>query len=78
MCNGREATCSFTLVASTTYGFTNYTLSGLTIGNYYQLKVSALNIVGYGVLSQSITFVAANVPNRPNAPIKVTQWSNST
>ena len=48
---------------------TSFTSSGLTPGNVYQYRVSALNRVGEGSVSPySIKIKAANVPGRPQTP----------
>lgn len=63
MCEGSEPTCSFHVIASSTGGLTNYEVSGLTKGTYYQFKIFAENIVGQGPDSPATKIVAANVPN---------------
>ena len=63
---------------SSTSGLTNYELTGLTKGTYYQFKVLAENVVGQGADSPSATIVAANVPNQMLAPVNVPELTSRT
>ena len=69
MCLGTSPTCTFSTIAVTTDGATQLTLKGLSKGTNYQFSVLAYNSIGYSAASPSVTVVAANVPNSPNAPV---------
>jgi hypothetical protein len=69
MCVGLAADCSFSIIASTTVGATQLTLSSLTKGTNYQFKVHAHNVIGYGADSDPLAMVAADKPRTPDAPI---------
>jgi hypothetical protein len=57
---------------------TSYTTTGLTPGNVYQYRVSALNRVGEGDFSPySIQIKAATIPSRPGTPHYVSSTSAS-
>ena len=68
MCVGLNLDCSFSIIASTTAGATQLTLSGLTKGSSYQFKVNAHNLIGYGTSSEVLAMVAADKPRTPAAP----------
>ena len=57
------------MIAVTTNGATQLTMTGLSKGTNYQFAVLALNSIGYSAASPSVTVVAANVPNTPSAPL---------
>lgn len=57
---------------------TSFTQTGLTPGNVYQYRVSAINRVGEGALSPySIKIMAANVPSRPGTPWYISSTSTT-
>lgn len=64
------------MLASSTNGQTLYTATGLTKGLIYQFKVLAHNGIGYGAESLSLSAVAADTPNQPNAPLNVELVTN--
>lgn len=46
----------------------SYTITGLTPGNTYNIKVEAHNAIGFSVASQPFAIIAATSPSTPNAP----------
>ena len=57
---------------------TSYMAIGLTSGNRYQFRASAINRVGEGAKSSfSAVLIAATVPSRPDAPTFVSATLNS-
>lgn len=52
---------------------TSYTATGLTQGLVYTFKVEARNIYGYSVFSNTVSILAAQVPDQPLAP--ATTWN---
>jgi hypothetical protein len=58
----------FTLLASSTYGQTQYVASGLVTGIYYQFKVAAVNTIGESDQSVAIILLAAQAPDTPGVP----------
>ena len=78
VCVGQDPGCSFSVSTSSTGGLTNYELSGLTKGTYYQFKVHAINVVGPGPDSPTVTIVAANVPNTMLAPTRIAAQTSRT
>jgi hypothetical protein len=64
-----QATDSFEKIAETTYGQTNLiktlTVDGSDAGKSYYFRVSALNSLGEGELSDPYLVVAATVPDAP-------------
>ena len=43
----------------------------LTAGDPFQFSVKAVNVVGLGAASDTVTFIAASLPSTPDAPYKV-------
>jgi hypothetical protein len=55
----------------------NYTTKVvLTIGATYQFRVEARNTVGFSSQSSILTILAAQVPDKPAAPITISLNSN--
>ena len=63
---------TFTILAT---GVTSlsYTITSLSQGLTYQLKVEARNAYGFSVYSNSVSILTAQVPSQPVAP--TTTWS---
>lgn len=59
-----------------TTAYTGETISGLTPGNTYRFKVTAVNAFGEGPLSTEILVVTALKPSQPDAPTVSTSGSN--
>lgn len=78
MCLGSSPTCSFATIAVTTNGLTQLALTGLSRGSYYQFKVLAHNGIGYGSESGVLLAVAADVPNKPDAPVNDVSVTSGT
>ena len=57
---------------SSTGGATTFTVSSLVMGDYYEFRVRARNEVGLSLNSVKATYLAAQVPQAPNTPFKVT------
>lgn len=53
------------------------TTADLTDGAIYRFKVVALNAVGPGTVSDSVSIIAATVPDAPAAPTLLSQSSTS-
>ena len=47
---------------------TAITLENLSMGRPYQFRVTALNRIGYGTVSETVIIYAASVPDPPAAP----------
>jgi len=68
----RETDSSYlTFVLSTGNQKNHRVISGLQTGVRYDFKVQAKNDVGLCSFSPSSRFMAASVPSKPNAPVKV-------
>jgi hypothetical protein len=64
-----RGTSTFSLLAFTVGPDTNFVInSGLTTGLFYQFKVMAVNAVGESELSDSFSYIAADVPGKPGTP----------
>ena len=50
----------------------NYNATSLTKGSTYQFKVEARNMYGFSVSSNTVSILAAQVPDQPTAP--TTTW----
>lgn len=42
-----------------------YTMIGLVPGTYYDFAVKSKNIIGYSVMSETVTILAAQIPDVP-------------
>jgi hypothetical protein len=51
--------------------FTYMQTSTLVVGNFYGFQVSAVNAIGEGTKSGSLSVIAAQVPSTPNSPTKL-------
>lgn len=61
-----------------TLGYETYTVNSavstaFTGGNTYAFQVSSVNVIGEGVVSSSVSVIAADVPTAPAAPTLVLQ-----
>jgi len=65
---------SFYIVIADQLTELTYTAISLTQGTIYYFKVQAQNSEGYGDFSNEISALAAQPPDKPNAPATV--WSN--
>jgi hypothetical protein len=50
---------------------TAYTMTSVTTGIWYVFKVQTRNAEGYGAYSSTVTILAAQEPDQPNAPSTV-------
>lgn len=55
---------------------TSYIYTPLTQGTTYSFKVDARNSVGYSAESNTVSILAAQVPDQPSAPITVIEDTN--
>lgn len=61
------------ILLGTSSGFLSYTATSVTPGISYSFKVTAINDVGEGPLSDPVTIIAATVPDSPTIPTLVSQ-----
>ena len=55
---------------------TSFTVTGLTTGVTYKLKVQARNAFGLGDFSAEVFILAAQIPDVPSAPsTSIDQWN---
>ena len=60
-----------------TYTLTN-TTDGITAGSIYTFKYIAFNVKGFSAFSNEVRFAAAQLPAKPNPPVKVLGSSTNT
>ena len=48
---------------------TSYLVTGLSVGDSYKFKVKARNAFGYSEFSEVVEILAAQVPDKPDAPV---------
>ena len=63
---------NFVVIASGVTSF-NYNATSLTEGSTYQFKVEARNVYGLSAFSNTVSILAAQVPNKP-FPAPTTTW----
>lgn len=74
-----KATGSYTATIKTTSNSpTSYTVTGLTVGETYKFKVLASNVRFDSLYSNEVTELAAQMPDRPNAPTTYIKDTNKT
>jgi hypothetical protein len=64
-------------IGTTPYQTLSFTKSGLTAGLYYKFAVSAINDLGESLKSNSVTIIAATVPNQVSTPSLYSQSKTS-
>jgi len=70
---GLNGALFFELTASTFNTLSHKTQTVLTSGTYYQFKVIAVNSIGDSAPSESVSIIAATIPDAPNKPTLVFQ-----
>ena len=48
---------------------TSYLVTGLSVGDLYKFKVEARNAFGYSEFSDVVEILAAQIPDKPDAPV---------
>ena len=67
-------------MANASSSATSLIITGLTPFSYYEFKYRAINVLGVGGNSSTVTLVSGTAPARPSTPLNISiDWnSNST